>query len=69
MQVIFIIGTSSGNIGTNTVKPVTRGHSKSVPTWQVSPYRRYTSMLKYNLAHRKCNLDIPTGVSYSQVLL
>ena len=38
---------------------------KNYPTWQVSSI----SMLKFNLVQEKCNLDLPTSVPSSQVLL
>ena len=36
-----------------TVKFVMRGHSKSVPLWQVSPHCRYISMLKVQFGLQK----------------
>ena len=44
------------------------GTSVSVPTGEVSPRRRFISVLKYILVHKKCKLGILTGVPSSQVL-
>ena len=49
------------------VKHVPRGHLNKCPFMTGVPSSHiYISMLKYNLVHRKRNLDVPTGVHSSK---
>ena len=53
----------------STVKPVTRGHLNKCSYMTGVPSSQVHFNVRVHFGSQRCNLDIPTGVPSSQILL